>query len=92
MPNEKVEDIPLMKVCSVWLYFDGADYSRIKLWSQIICCSEAALKLSMKHAAYLHNSKNGIENDDAFLKVIYDEMKNLTTDGMKVVFNGMRGK
>jgi len=90
--NNKVNDIPLMRVCSVWLAFDNADYSRIKLWSQIICCPEAALEESIKNVQYLRNNKLGIKTEDVFLKLIYDRMKKLTTSGMKVVFTGMRKK
>lgn len=91
--KDKIEDLPLMKVCSVWLFFDKADYSRIKLWAQIICCPENALKESIENVKYIAtNKKAGKETEDAFLNVIYLQMKELTTDGMKVVFNGMRNK
>lgn len=83
-------DIPLIRICSVWLYFDNADYTRIKLWAQIINCSEAALKLSMENVRYLENNKLGTKTEDAFLILIYNEMKVLTISGMKSIFDSMR--
>lgn len=92
MSNNSIEDIPLMKICSVWLFFDNADYSRIKLWSQIIGCPEDSLGLSIKNVQYLHNNKTGIKTEDGFLELIYRQMKNLTTAQRKDVFQKMRKK
>ena len=76
----------------MWLYFDNADYTRIKLWSQIIGCKESEIKKSIENVRYLENNKLGTKTEDAFLILVYNEMKNLTVKGMKIVFNGMREK
>jgi len=88
--SKKENEVSLIRICSVWLYHDNADYSRIKFWSQIICCSEHALKHSIENVRYLENNKIGTKTEDKFLILIYNEMKTLTTEGMKIVFDGMR--
>lgn len=91
MPNIEYDE-PLMKVCAVWLFADNADNTRIKLWSQILKCPEKLLKLTIENVRYLENNKRGTPTEDPFLKLIYNELKDMSVGSIKIVFNGMRGK
>lgn len=89
MSNIKYDE-PSVKICAVWLFHDEADYTRIKLWSQILNCPEGLLKENIEKVNYFDNDKRGIKNNDTFLKLIYDEMKDRSVASMKSIFNSMR--
>lgn len=86
----EISNETVCKVCAVWLFLVKADDTRIKFWSQLLRCTENQMNYAIGCVKHISDPKFGIKNNDAFLRVVYTELKSLPHDSIKEVFNGIR--
>ncbi len=105
MKNKHVYE-PCVKICAIWLfianrrengaYGKGVDRIDTKFWSSLFNCTETSLSFMIKKVKELSEGNSKTTEDEPFLFMMYEELKDLPSNGikkiMKTIYKEEKGK